>query len=481
MDPFHRTVSQRQPVSGSRAVGTGLSPGLQHVPATGSVIAQFDAGDAGSLVDRRPLGRLQRLSLVLCFLTGSLDGFDGQSIGLVAPSIAQHFGLPVASFAPVFAFGLFGMAVGALVLGRVSDRIGRRTAIMLALVVMAVFSLASAAAQTRGQLIAVRFLISIGLGGAIPVIATYVAEIAPARIRGIAICLLAASIPFGAMLAGLVTGAVMPLYGWRAIFVIGGLVPLANLLAIIVLLPESLRFLEGHRDKADAAKAMQRRLWPQAPVEQGTTAGRPALQSLPLTALFAAGRLRNTLVLATAFFMNVWLVYFIISWFPTLLLSAGLAAQIGPRAIAGFSFGGLLGTLGQGPLMARFGHRGPIVTEFAVFAMLVTGLAILPVEATLVEALAFAMGWMCQGAQGGLNVAAAAAFPTSIRATGMGFVSACGRIGAIVGAIVGGALIALNLQVHFIFLLMAVPAALAAAALTMLRPGRILSTEPNDA
>jgi AAHS family 4-hydroxybenzoate transporter-like MFS transporter len=201
-------------------------------------------------IDAAPLGRLQWQVFFLCFLFALVDGFDTQAIAYAGPAIAQAFGLaPKGGLAGVLMAGTIGMMIGAMTLGPVGDRLGRRPAILGALLLFGLSSLATGFASAPEQIMVLRFLAGLGMGGCTPVLLSLVAEYSPARSRGTVMTGILLGLPAGAMLGGLLASSWLPVIGWQGIFVIGGAVPLVLLVVALFFLPESPQYLAA-RDQA---------------------------------------------------------------------------------------------------------------------------------------------------------------------------------------------------------------------------------------
>ncbi len=420
------------------------------------------------VIDRQPVSRLQVGIIVLCAVSTIIDGFDAQAIGFLASPLADHFHVDVRSFGQTFALGLFGIMTGALVIGPAGDRWGRKRALIVSMALVGIFTLATVFAETLGQLGALRFLTGLGIGGASPNIIALLTEYVPLRRRSLAICISAASIPTGGMLAGLTASVVLPLWGWQSMFIIGGVCPLAIGLLLLVLLPESVRFLSLDAANQPRVQAIMRRIWPDA---AGTGAVFAAVERaparLPVNELFRQGRSLVTLALWAAYFMNLMVLYVVVSWLPAMLRTEGMPVSAGILAITTFSLGGIVGSLLQAPLMARLRPVVLIPLEFALFIGLVEYLAESELTAVTIGVVAFAIGWVIQGAQAGLNVFTATFYPTAARATGIGWGLGIGRIGSICGPILGGAALLAGWSARQILSVGAIPALLAAIAVVV--------------
>jgi AAHS family 4-hydroxybenzoate transporter-like MFS transporter len=410
------------------------------------------------------MGMLQMQLLAMFVLAAVFDGFDLQSIGFLAPLIAKSLNFGVSSFGAIFSAGLIGLGIGSIALSHVADALGRRRALIGALVFVGVLSALTALAATRGELLALRFLTSLGLGGALPVIAALTVEYTPSRLHKIALCLIYAALPAGGFVAGIVAALILPIWGWKSVFIVGGLLPLALAGLLAVALPESVS--AGHAAQSIAAWAS--RLWP-GKAEAGDIlataqpAPAPVLHA-PLRALFDRSVWMVTLPLWLAFFASLLLLYSFINWVPVLLASSGFPPAIGVRAISTFSLGGIIGTLLQGPLMTRFGLAGPILAEYAGLGVLIVLFSLWPLTNTSITVLTFAIGWMLQGAQSGINAFAVTFYPASIRTRALGWALACGRLGSIAGALLGGWALGVHLSPRTILIAASVPAAVCVAA-----------------
>ena len=420
------------------------------------------------VIDRQPVSRLQLGIIVLCAISTIIDGFDAQAIGFLASPLADHFHVDVRSFGQTFALGLFGIMTGALVIGPAGDRWGRKRALIVSMALVGIFTLATVFAGTLGQLGALRFLTGLGIGGASPNIIALLTEYVPLRRRSLAICISAASIPTGGMLAGLTASVVLPLWGWQSMFVIGGVCPLAIGVLLLVLLPESVRFLSLDAANQHRVQAIMRRIWPDpAGANAVFAAASRAPDKLPVGELFRHGRSLVTLSLWAAYFMNLMVLYVVVSWLPAMLKTEGMPVSAGILAITTFSLGGIAGSLSQAPLMARVRPVFLIPLEFVLFIGLVEYLAVAELTTLTIGLVAFAIGWVIQGAQAGLNVFTATFYPTAARATGIGWGLGIGRIGSICGPMLGGAALLAGWSARQILSVGAVPAVVAALAVVI--------------
>lgn len=417
------------------------------------------------VIDERPLSRFQLLAIALSGLIVLLDGFDS-SIGFLAPAIARDLGIPLPKFGPVFVASLVGLMIAATTSGPTADRYGRKWVIVISTLIFASFSLMTARASSLEELVLWRFLTGLGLGGALTNVIALVSEYAPQRLQLALITALLCGMPLG-MLFGSLTGLlIIPSWGWRSVFYTGGFLPLIVALVSIKLLPESLCYLALRRAEAGEITRIVELIAPELRGERPTLAslGNDRPRRHPVKHLFTEGRAAVTGLLWIRFFMNLLIIYFILSWLPGLLVQAGMTISVGAAAISCFSIGGIIGSLLQGYMMAA-GRAGRVLTiEFAASAVLIAILAFAGESFALTLTLTLFLGICVQGAQAGLNGLAAGFYPTSIRATGLGWASGIGRIGSIIGPALGGILLAMQWESRQIFLVSSLPALVAASA-----------------
>lgn len=431
--------------------------------------AEVRSATVGEFVDRRPLSRFQITTIVLCGIVLVLDGFATQSIGFLAPDMAQSLHVRVQAFGPVFAAALFGLMIASFVAGPVADRIGRKAPIVAATLVLSAFTIATGTVTGFHQLVVFRFLTGLGLGAAIPNVVALVTEYSPRRSQHAIVTALFCGMPLGALLGGLIATAVLPHWGWRAVFYAGGALPLLLAFLLMFALPESLRFLSLRHIDAARLQHILSRIAPDESHHQLTNP--PMVDSSPghsmtVVQLFTEGRAPGTLLLWVPFFMNLLLLYFIVNWLPALLRQTHMPWYAGILGVSVFSLGGIVGSLLQGYVMGRFGSRLILLAEFTFSILLVSSLAWTTTLAAMV-CVTFIAGCLVQGAQAGINALAATFYPTSIRSTGVGWSLGIGRLGSIAGPVLGGLMLLQRWDLHSIFVASSLPAAIAALAILL--------------
>mgnify|MGYP001042473418 CR=1 FL=1 len=197
--------------------------------------------DVKAWIDARPVSRFQWNVLLLCFIIIMLDGYDAAVMGFVAPALIEDWGISRAEMGPILGAAMFGVAIGALVAGPLSDRYGRKRILLWSVALFALFSLAGAVAQSPTQLALMRFLTGLGLGAAMPNAATLMSEYAPERRRALMVNLMFVGFPMGSSLGGFLSAWMIPHYGWQSVLVLGGVMPLLLAVVLIFFLPESAR------------------------------------------------------------------------------------------------------------------------------------------------------------------------------------------------------------------------------------------------
>jgi MFS transporter, AAHS family, 4-hydroxybenzoate transporter len=427
--------------------------------------------DVAGFIDEQPVGHFQIRLLLACAAVLFLDGFDTQAIGYVAPDLARDWGLARGALGPVFSAGLFGLMIGALVFGPVADRIGRKKIIVFSTAAFGIGTLATVFAQDISSLLVIRFLTGLGLGGALPNAVALTSEFSPHRRRATMVMAMFVGFSVGAALGGLIAAALIPAFGWRSVFLIGGVAPLLFVPVLALRLPESVRFL-ALTGRADARVAeLLSRIAPSTGFPAGARFGvrEAKLAGLPVVHLFSEGRALATLVLWIVFFMSLLDLYLLSNWIPTVLNDLGASIPIAVAVGAMFQVGGVVGTFALGQFIDRFSFRALSLT-YLLAAVAVAAVGFSGHSIALATLAIFCAGFCIVGGQIASNALAATYYPTMIRSSGVGWALGIGRIGSIIGPWIGGVMLARRVGADSLFLAAAVPALCASlAALALAR------------
>ncbi|MEV4987913.1 MFS transporter [Pseudarthrobacter sp. LMD1-1-1.1] len=429
------------------------------------------AYDVQDVIDNTPMGVKRWTTVVLCFVIALLDGFDTQSIAFIGPAIADDFGLQATDMTWVITASTIGMCLGAMTLGTFGDRIGRKKTILLALIIFGVFSVAGAFAQTLEQIVILRFLIGLGMGGATPALLALTAEFSPKNRRGTFMTLVLLGLPGGALLGGLVAAAWLPVMGWRGIFLVGGLLPMALLLVCLKMLPESPVFLATKR--TPAAQAQARRIMESIsgePIDADAelfTEDRKEERS-SIGALFSRKYRMVTVAVFATYLLNWIAWYLLLLWMPTALKTLGLAASQAAMGTVTVNGAFILFAIPLSIILPKVNPRTLLLAMFGAGILVAIGLGLAGSNFGLVFVLIGLAGFGIGGQQLALNYLIANAYPTQLRATATGWGIGIGRLGSIVGSALGGLILA-GLGVAGYFMALAVPLVLAAVATLLVR------------
>jgi len=431
--------------------------------------------DVIHVIDHSPFSYFQVRVIVLCAIVAMLDGFDTQSIGYVAPAIAAQWSVSLSTFGLVFGAGLLGLTFGALIFGPVADRYGRRRVILLSTLLFAVFALLTVTATSMPQLVLLRLFTGIGLGGAMPNLIALTSEYSPRHLRATMVTVMFAGFPLGSMLGGFVSAEMIPVWGWHSVFYLGGALPVLMLPLLWLFLPESIRFLTARTQQQHRVAEILRRL---APAMQLSASSRYFLSEATrpgnaIGQLFSEQQGRMTLLLWLAFFMNLLVMYFLVSWLPSLLQTAGLSSKTAIWGTAILNGGGVIGSLIISRLVDRFNPFKVLAIAYAGAALSIYMTSIATVSPGFLLISVFFAGFGVVGAQLGINAVVANVYPTAIRSTGVGWALGIGRVGSILGPVLGGLLIAAGWEGHSIVMLCALPALIAAATVGVLGSSRV--------
>lgn len=427
--------------------------------------------DVKAFIDERPMGRMQWLLLVLCFAIVALDGMDVAIMGFLAPSILQEWHVSRAAFGVVMSAAPLGLVLGALLAGPASDRIGRKVVLIGSVLLFGLFTFATAYAGNLTEMAALRLLTGVGLGAAMPNTSTLLSEYVPQRSRSLLIAVMFTGFNLGSGVVGFVAAAMIPSGGWRSVLMLGGVLPLLLVPVLVVLLPESARFLVVRRAAADRiGRVLGRVTGAVFPAGTEFFAPEPPVQAKQsIGVLISKGYGLMTGALWVTYFMGLLVIYLLTGWLPTLIKDAGLPISEAATITAMFQIGGTLGAILVGWAMDRRPPTRVIGATYALGAVCILALGVGGALSGSLVWLVTAAGFCMSGAQTGLNAFAPSCYPTQARATGVSWMLGMGRFGSITGSMVGGLLLSLGWGFGAIIGLLAVPAVLAALAVQMAR------------
>jgi AAHS family 4-hydroxybenzoate transporter-like MFS transporter len=401
--------------------------------------------DVGAAIDEGRWTGYQKLLIFGTALTIILDGVDNQLLPNAVPTLIKEWGRPRADFTSALALGPFGMMIGGLLGGMLGDRIGRRSALLASVITFAVVTLAIAFVDTIAMLGAMRFLAGVGLGGAMPNAATLASEYVPARRRPFAVTLTIVCIPLGGALAGELAARVIPGYGWRTLFILGGIIPIVLALVLWKILPESPRYLARHRERWAELTRTMRRIGHALPDDveytEAAASGAPA-KPASIGSLFAPGLAWDTIALCASFFFCLMVNYIVILLLPAMLTGdeVGFTQPAASRALAISNYGGVAGAILGALVIQRLGSRVTMLGMSAgaiICAIVLTGTKLDPQDTLFLMTMILLTGALLNAVQTTMYALAAHVFPTSIRSTGVGTAVAVGRVGNVLAAYVG--------------------------------------------
>jgi MFS transporter, AAHS family, 4-hydroxybenzoate transporter len=394
-------------------------------------------GTPGAIASRRPY-----IVAGVGFLVAMVDGYDTLMLAFIAPLISKEWALHPQTVGAIFASSYAGAALGATAIGIAADRFGRKTMLLASLALVGVFTILCARSANPAELMVLRALAGLGLGGALSTSIALIAESAPVHQRRATVTRMFLGFPVGAMLGGAATAAVMSFLGWRGVFVGGGVCALLLIPLVAFGVTES---------------------------ESGAPAAARVHSHRPLTELVSGGRAWSTVLFCASVFLMLLTSYFLVSWIPTVLTLNGMSPGRAAMAAVVINCGGIVGTLILSFIIGRRSPLAPVVVCLCSGAILIALLGhgvFWPGNAKFL--LVFAVGLAVIGAQGCIPALGVHLYPASVYATAGGLSVACGRLGSIIGPLVGGYLVSARLGWGRLFLLAAVPAMLAAVAMAAL-------------
>lgn len=410
--------------------------------------------------------------LFWCLLIIIFDGYDLVIYGVALPLLMAEWSLTAVQAGLLASTALFGMMFGAMSFGTLSDKIGRKKTIMICVAIFSGFTFLGAFASNPTEFGILRFLAGLGIGGVMPNVVALMTEYAPKRIRSTLVAVMFSGYAIGGMASALLGAWLVPQFGWKIMFYIA-VIPLLALPVIWKFLPESLMYLTNKGETEQVRRMVQK----VAPEQQITSQTQFVLDEVakgdeaPLKALFQQGRTFSTFMFWIAFFMCLLMVYALGSWLPKLMIQAGYSLGASMIFLFALNIGGMVGAIGGGILADKFNIKKVLTIMFVSGAAALILLGFNSPQFVLYSLIAVA-GAATIGSQIMLYTFVAQYYPSTVRSTGMGWASGIGRIGAIVGPVLTGALLTMELPHQMNFIAIAVPGVIAALAVFMVNMKR---------
>lgn len=405
--------------------------------------------------------------LFWCLMIIIFDGYDLVIYGVALPLLMQEWALSAVQAGLLASTALFGMMFGAMTFGTLSDKLGRKKTIMICVAIFSGFTFLGAFASNPVEFGILRFLAGLGIGGVMPNVVALMTEYAPKRIRSTLVALMFSGYAIGGMTSALLGAWLVPQFGWKIMFYIA-IIPLVALPLIWKFLPESLMYLTNKKEIEQTRNIVQKISPTQALNGDTEFVLNEVIKGdeAPVKALFQQGRAFSTFMFWIAFFMCLLMVYALGSWLPKLMIQAGYSLGASMIFLFALNIGGMIGAIGGGALADRFHIKKVLTIMFICGAAALILLGFNSPQIVLYTLIAVA-GAATIGSQILLYTFVAQYYPSTVRSTGMGWASGIGRIGAIVGPVLTGALLTMNLPHQMNFFAIAIPGVIAALAIFM--------------
>jgi MFS transporter, AAHS family, 4-hydroxybenzoate transporter len=435
------------------------------------------AVDVAELIGSRRCGAFQLGIVALCGMVQFLDGFDTQALAYAGPALRAAWHVTPQALGPVFAFGAFGTGLGSVVLGVLADIFGRKKVMIVTVTIFGFLTFGTAFLTTIDELRFWRLLTGFGLGAALPLTFVVVNEFAPMRTRARMISYMACGFAVGALSGGLLEAALLPYWGWPAIFYVGGAVPLLLAVALMLYLPESVRFLAARGGRGQEIAVILRRMDATLDLPADTEFVLPAEKKeagfKPLQ-LFTKKRAATTLFLWLIYFVTLALLNTLNNLLPLAINIAGLPVEVAILLTTLFQLGGIAGVLILGVFADRLGYFRVLVIAYLALALFIAVIGSVGAAAGLIAVAVAGTGFWLVGANNTLNALATTLYPTEIRSTGVSWGSSFGRLAGSVGPYVGTLLLG-TLPLPPTFLIIAAPALVGAVGIAGMVRARVLS------
>lgn len=424
--------------------------------------------EISQLIDQRKLSSLQITVIILSALVVWLDGYHIQSMALIVPKLSAQWSIESSGFMLVLASALLGIAIGGAFLAPLGDRFGRRILLISSMLFLGLASIGTSFSNDTMQLIIWRFLTGLALGASLTNATALTSEYLPNKRRAALVTLMFSGVSIGAFTSGFVAPVIIENFGWKGMFTIGGAIPLLLCVLLAVAMPESIKLLLASRPNDPRIAKILARLSPGTD-PRTVYAKKQEVQKQSVTELMSATYRKGTLLLWMVFIFNMFVLYLLVNWLPTLLTTQGWSASQAPKGAVMIQAGGVVGGL----LLSWCVDKGKTVkamlTAYSITAIALGLFTILPSSGPSWWVLLLVVGGGISGSQFVLNALSAIYYPPLIRATGIGWAAGIGRIGAVLSPIIGGLIIKMQVAPFTVLGLLVIPVAICAVGVLMFR------------
>jgi MFS transporter, AAHS family, benzoate transport protein len=422
--------------------------------------------NTAEIISNSKFNRFHLGLLVWCFITILFDGYDLVVYGTVVPLLIKEWNLDPVQAGAIGSYGLFGMMFGAIALGILADRLGRKKGTAISLILFSLFTVLCGFADNATTFSIFRFFAGIGLGGIMPNVIALLTDYSPKKIRSMVVSIVLCGYSVGGMLAPTLGITIMPKFGWESIFWFAGL-PLLFLPLLYKKLPESSVYL-AKKGKKEELFNILKKVDPSFSYSKNDEIMDISSDEskVPVVGLFKEKRALGTIMFWIAFFSCLLMVYGLNTWLPKLMIEAGYGLNSSLGFLIALQGGAIVGTLIIARLCDKYGSKKMLVPMYASGAIALTLLGF-GGNTFVIYLLVAIAGAATIGAQNIVQAYVSQYYPPYIRSTALGVASGIGRMGGMIGPLLGGFLLSIALPIQMNFLAFAVPGVLAAIALSL--------------